>query len=164
MLYFSYVDGKPRVSLERASATTLKPQVRSTPLDGAIRAIPYDVLMKFVGRPTLLEKDQVKKAPYVVGIRDRHIVGSTANEVYARGLDKPAAGSRYNVVHVGEELRDPDDGDLLGYVGALRRRWFGHPGDRRRGARQGLDFRHETRGRPRAHRRRRNGPRDPAGR
>ena len=116
-LYFSYVDGKPRVSLERASATTLKPQVRSTPLDGAIRAIPYDVLMKFVGRPTLLEKDQIKKAPYVVGIRDRHIVGSTANEVYARGLDKPAAGSRYNVVHVGEELRDPDDGDLLGYVG-----------------------------------------------
>jgi hypothetical protein len=117
VLYFSYVDGKPRVSLERASATTLTPQVRSSSLDGAIRTVPYDVLMKFVGRPSLLEKDQVKNAPYVVGMRDRHIVGSTANEIYARGLQKPPAGSHYNVVHVGDELRDPDDGDLLGYLG-----------------------------------------------
>ncbi len=50
-------------------------------------------------------------------MRDRHIVGSTANEVYGRGLENPATGSRYNIVHVGEELRDPDDGDLLGYIG-----------------------------------------------
>jgi len=52
-----------------------------------------------------------------VGMRDRHIVGSTANEIYGRGLQKPEAGSHYTVVHVGDELRDPDDGDLLGYVG-----------------------------------------------
>ena len=50
-------------------------------------------------------------------MRDRHIVGSTANEVYSRGLDNPAAGMRYNIINVGEELRDPDDGDLLGYIG-----------------------------------------------
>ena len=91
--------------------------MRSTRSDGAIRAIPYDLLMNFVGRPSLLEKDEVKKAPYVVGMRDRHIVGSTTNEMYGRGLKKPAAGSHYNVIHVGEELRDPDDGDLLGYIG-----------------------------------------------
>jgi hypothetical protein len=117
VLYFSYVDGKPRVSLERASATSLTPQIRSTPLDDAIRTIPYNVLMDFVGRPSLLEKDQVKKAPYVVGMRDRHIVGSSQNEIYGKELKNPATGSRYNIVHVGEELRDPDDGDLLGYTG-----------------------------------------------
>jgi hypothetical protein len=50
-------------------------------------------------------------------MRDRHIVGSSANEVYARGLEDPAAGTRYNIMAVGEELRDPDDGDLLGYIG-----------------------------------------------
>jgi hypothetical protein len=117
VLYFSYVDGKPRVSLERASATSLTPQMRSTPLDDAVRTIPYNVLMDFVGRPSLLEKDQVKKAPYVVGMRDRHIVGSSQNEIYAQELKDPATGSRYNIVHVGQELRDPDDGDLLGYMG-----------------------------------------------
>ena len=117
VLYFSYVDGKPRVSLERTDTARLSPEVRSSPLDGAIRAIPYDVLMNFAGRPSLLEKDQVKQAPYVVGMRDRHIVGTELNEVYGRGLVKPAPGSRYSVINVGEELRDPDDGDLLGYMG-----------------------------------------------
>jgi hypothetical protein len=117
VLYFSYVDGKPRVSLERSSAVQLSPQVRSSPLDGAIRAIPYNLLMDFAGRPQLLEKSQIRKAPYVVGMRDRHIVGTELNEVYARGLASPAAGARFNIVNVGDELRDPDDGDLLGYIG-----------------------------------------------
>jgi hypothetical protein len=116
VLYFSYVDGKPRVSLERGTAVTLSPRVRSEPLDGAIRAIPYEVLMNFVGRPGLLTRDEIRQAPYVVGMRDRHIVGSSENEIYGRGLDNPAPGSRFNVINVGEAVRDPDDGDLLGYM------------------------------------------------
>ena len=119
VLNLVYVDGKPRITLEQAGPVRLSPQVRSEPLSGAIRAIPYDLLMDFVGRPSLLDKDQIKKSPYVVGMRDRHIVGSTANEIYGKGLDDPAAGARFNVVHIGDELRDPDDGDLLGYIGHL---------------------------------------------
>ena len=116
VLNLVYVDGKPRITLERAGEMRLSPQVRSEPLSGAIRTIPYDLLMDFVGRPGLLTKDQVKHAPYVVGMRDRHIVGSDHNEVYGRGLDKPTPGSRYSIMHVGDELRDPDDGDVLGYI------------------------------------------------
>jgi len=117
VLYFSYVDGKPRVSLESAGTTRLSPEMRTSDLGDAIRAIPYDLLMDFVGRPGLLSKDDVIYTPYIVGMRDRHIVGSTTNEVYARGLNDPAAGTRYNIMNVGAELRDPDDGDLLGYIG-----------------------------------------------
>ncbi len=117
VLYFSYVDGKPRVSLDPVSAMRLSPEVRTSDLDGAIRAIPYDLLMDFVSRPSLLDRDQVRNAPYIVGMRNRHIVGSTATEVYSRGLDNPAAGMRFNIINVGEEMRDPDDGDLLGYIG-----------------------------------------------
>jgi hypothetical protein len=117
VLNLVYVDGKPRITIGTAGAERLSPKVRSEPLAGAIRAIPYDLLMDFVGRPSLLTRDQARKAPYVVGMRDRHIVGSDQNEVYGRGLDNPAAGTRYTVVNVGEELRDPDDGDLLGYIG-----------------------------------------------
>ena len=116
-LYLTYVDGQPRVTLGQAGATRLSPEVRSQPLASAIRAIPYDLLMDFVGRPQLLDTKQVKEAPYVVGMRDRHLVGSTENEIYAKGLGKPAPGTRYTVVHVGDELRDPDDGDELGYMG-----------------------------------------------
>ena len=117
VLHLVYVDGQPRVTLESAGTTRLSPQVRTEPLTGAIRAIPYDVLMDFVGRPQLLDRDQVRDAPHVVGMRNRHIVGATENELYARDLGNPPAGTRYTVVHVGEELRDPDDGDRLGYIG-----------------------------------------------
>ncbi len=117
VLRLTYVDGKPRVTLEQAGTVRLSPEVRSQPLKDAIRAIPYDLLMDFVGRPTLLDSDQVRSAPYVVGMRNQHMLGSTANEIYASGLGQPAAGSRYNVVNVGDELRDPDDGALLGYMG-----------------------------------------------
>lgn len=117
VLNLVYVDGKPRITVGTAGTERLSPQVRSEPLTGAIRTIPYDLLMDFVGRPALLTRDQVRQAPYVVGMRDRHIVGSDQNEVYGRGLDNPAAGTRYTIVNVGDELRDPDDGDLLGYIG-----------------------------------------------
>jgi len=101
----------------RAGDVRLSPQVRSQPLTDAVRAIPYDLLMTFVGRPAVLTKDEVKDQPYVIGIRDRHIVGSDQNEVYGRGLGQPTIGSRYSIIAVGEKLEDPDDGDLLGYIG-----------------------------------------------
>jgi LysM domain len=117
VLHLVYVDGKPRITVGTAGEVRLSPQVRMDPLAQAIRTIPYDVLMNFVQRPSLLTERQVDKAPYVVGFRSRHLVGSTANELYVKGLDNPPAGTEYTIVHVGNELRDPDDGDLLGYVG-----------------------------------------------
>jgi len=117
VLNLVWVDGKPRVTLGTEGTVRLSPQVRTEPLTGAIRAIPYELLMTFVGRPSLIERSEIKKVPYVVGMRDRHIVGSTTNEVYASGLGEPPVGTRYSVVNIGDELRDPDDGDLLGYIG-----------------------------------------------
>ena len=117
VLQLVYIDGKPRVMVGRAGDVRLSPQVRSQPLTDAVRAIPYNLLMNFVGRPSFLTREEAKDAPYVIGIRDLHIVGSTENEVYGLGLDQPPVGSRYSIIAVGEELHDPDDGDLLGYIG-----------------------------------------------
>ena len=117
VLNLVYVDGKPRLTLERGETVRLSPQVRSEPLSSAIRAIPYDLLMDFAGRPQLLDRETARQAPHVVGMRDRHIVGSDQNEIYARGVGEVPVGSRFTIISVGNELRDPDDGDLLGYMG-----------------------------------------------
>jgi len=117
VLRLVYVDGKPRITVETGSDVRLSPEVRTDPLAQAIRTVPYDILMNFVQRPGLLTAKQVKKAPYVVGFRGRHIVGSSTNEIYVKGLENPPAGTEYTIIHPGVELRDPDDGDLLGYVG-----------------------------------------------
>ena len=116
-LYLTYVDGKPRITVDKPGDVRLSPRVRSEPLGDAVRTIPYDLLMTFVGRPQLLDVADLRNRPYVVGMRDRHIIGSDTNEVYAENLGRPAAGTRFTIVHPGEELRDPDDGALLGYLG-----------------------------------------------
>jgi len=120
-----YVDGKPRLTIADRGETVesgmggkrLSPTVRREPLSRAITSIPYDLIASFTGRPTLLDKEQVKKAPYVVAMRDDHILAGAGSEVYARGIGGAALETRYSIVHVDGELRDPDNNDLLGYSG-----------------------------------------------
>jgi LysM domain-containing protein len=125
VLKLVYIDGQPRVTLgdrggeatESGGGKRLSPQVRREPLSQAVTAIPYDVIAGFMGRPTLLDGDQVKSAPYVVALRDGHVIGATGNEIYAKGIGSAAADARYSVIHVEEKLYDPDTRDLLGYSG-----------------------------------------------
>ena len=125
VLKLVYIDGQPRVTLgERGGEATeggggkrLSPQVRREPLSQAITAIPYDVIAGFMGRPTLLDNDQVKNAPYIVAMRDDHVIAGAGNEIYASGIGSAAADARYTVIHVDEKLYDPENGDLLGYSG-----------------------------------------------
>jgi len=125
VLKLVYVDGQPRVTLgdrggegaESGGGKRLSPQVRREPLSEAITAIPYDVIAGFMGRPTLLDGEQVKSAPYVVALRDGHVIGATGNEIYAKGIGSAAADTRYSIIHVEEKLYDPETRDLLGYSG-----------------------------------------------
>ena len=117
-----YIDGKPRImlqpGLERGNAARVLPRVRSQPLEAAVTSIPYETVAAFMSKPSVLEKDQIKHAPYVLGTRDLHVVMANGDTVYARGFSAPVElGSHYNLVRVGEALRDPDDNRLLGYNG-----------------------------------------------
>jgi hypothetical protein len=94
----------------------LDPRLRSNPIDGAIPTIPYTTIAAFLSRPSILTPDQVKHAPYVLAFRDDHEVAGSNNEVYIKNLNGPDR-ARYSVVHVGEPLRDPDDGTVVGYEG-----------------------------------------------
>lgn len=121
-LTLTYVDGAPQLSVSQraegvSGSTKLSPQVRSEPLSHAITAIPYDVIASFMGRPTILDRDQVRTAPYLVAMRGEHLIGGAGNEVYASGLKDASPESRYSIVHVGAPVRDPDNNNVLGYNG-----------------------------------------------
>ncbi len=122
VLKLVYIDGQPRLTIAERGETSggtkrLSPQVRREPLSEAITAIPYDIVASFMGRPTLLDKDQVRSAPYLVAMRDDHIIGGAGNEVYARRLGNAAEEDRFSIIHVEEPIRDPENNDLLGYTG-----------------------------------------------
>jgi LysM repeat protein len=117
-----YVDGRPRLvlqpGLQRGNGARVEPRVRSQPLEAAVTTIPYETIAAFMSKPSVLEKEQIKAAPYVLSTRDSHIVMSEGNTVYAVGFKTPAeVGTHYNLVRVGEPLRDPDDNRILGYNG-----------------------------------------------
>lgn len=113
-----YIDGQPQIVLQRGDGIRVEPTVRSEPLDSAITTIPYATVAAFMSKPTVLDRDQMKAAPYVLATRDLHVVMSEGDTVYARGFTSPAElGSHYNIVRVGDPLIDPDDKRFLGYDG-----------------------------------------------
>jgi LysM repeat protein len=113
-----YIDGQPQIVLQRGDGVRVEPRVRSEPIDSAITTIPYATVAAFMSKPTVLDRDQIKTAPYVLATRDLHVVMSEGDTVYARGFTSPAElGSHYNVVRVGDALIDPDDNRVLGYDG-----------------------------------------------
>jgi len=110
-------DGQPQgVRLVEGGAARLDLRLRSSPLEAAITTIPYTAISAFLSRPTVVTKDQLKAAPYVLAFREEHVVGGSGHEIYVSDL-KAAENERFTVVHVGDELRDPDDGKVLGYEG-----------------------------------------------
>ncbi len=116
-LALTWVDGRPQVTLASGGPVRLSPRVRANPLSDAIHAIPYDRIAAFMSRPTVLSRDQVEGAPYVARARDDRLISSVGNDVYVRRLSDGAIGNRYSIYHVGDELKDPEDGDVLGYQG-----------------------------------------------
>ncbi|HEV7633579.1 MAG TPA: LysM peptidoglycan-binding domain-containing protein [Steroidobacteraceae bacterium] len=109
-------DGRPQIRLERGGAARVQPLVRSSPIDGAIATIPFAAISAFLGRPSVISKAELRSAPKVVALRDRHVVGGAGHEIYVRGLGDAAPG-RYNVMRLGDPLKDPATGKLLGYMG-----------------------------------------------
>ena len=127
ILRLVWVDGKPRIMLERdmvAADMRLSPQVRYESLDEAIPTIPYDAIAAFLSKPTVLDKRTIRNSPYILDIRESHLVAGSGFHVYVRGADNAPAGTRFRVYHVGVPLYDPDTGRLLGneglYVGEGR--------------------------------------------
>jgi hypothetical protein len=110
-------DGRPQIVLTQGgSGARMDPRLRTDPIDGAIPTIPYQAIAAFLSRPSLLTPEQVKDAPYVLAFRDEHEIAGTSNELYIRHLSA-TSNSRYSIVHVGDPLRDPDDGKVVGYEG-----------------------------------------------
>ena len=116
-LALTWVDGRPQVTLAAGGPVRLSPRVRTNPLSEAIHSLPYERIAVFMQRPAVLTADQVDGSPYVAAGRDERLASAVGNDVYVRRLTEGTVGTHYMIYHVGDELRDPDNGDVLGYQG-----------------------------------------------
>jgi hypothetical protein len=111
------IDGQQRIANIRGSTYRLSPTARVTPLAESITSIPYERIAAFLSKGLVLEKNQVDQLPYILATRGDHLMASAGNDIYIRGGQPSPNGTRFSIVHVGDELRDPDDNDLIGYHG-----------------------------------------------
>lgn len=113
-----FIDGQPKIVLQRGDSLKVSPRVRSEPFEQAVTTIPYETVAAFMSKPSVLDQEQIKHAPYVLATRDLHVVMSEGDTLYARGFNNSVElGGHYNIVRVGDALRDPDDDRILGYDG-----------------------------------------------
>ena len=116
VLVLVYIDGKPQIRLERDEGR-LSPSIRSENLDEAITAIPLETIASFLSKGTVLERGEADGLPYIVAMKEGHLIGGAGLDVYVRGEEIGEVGRGYSVIHIGESLIDPDDNSVVGYEG-----------------------------------------------
>ena len=118
-----YIDGKPRLTLERSDVVKLSPKIRSSLNDGAITAIPLDAIANFLTRSRVIEPDALETAPYVLAGEEKRLIMGANDELFARG-DFSDGTQAYGIYRPGETYVDPLTKEVLGLqalsIGALR--------------------------------------------
>ncbi len=114
-----YINGQARITNVRASAYRMSPQARVSPLSEAAKSIRFEDVSAFLSSGVVLEKNQADALPYLLDTRGDHLMASAGNEIYVRGITNDMPSARYNLVHIGDALVDPDDNRLIGYHGIM---------------------------------------------
>jgi|AVFP01.1.fsa_nt_gi hypothetical protein len=114
-------DGRPRIRTARGGGgmrtVKLSPRIRVTELDRAIPAIPINTVAPFLSRPIVTAARKIDQAPYVVGFPERRILAGTGGLFFVRSI-LTADNDLYDVLRPGQEYKDPDTDEVLGYEAA----------------------------------------------
>ena len=135
LIRLEYVDGQPRLSLERRGGAPyrvspgstgrvgadgrLQPRIRATPLASAIPAISLDAIEGFLVHNRVVNPVVLDQAPYVLEGDDERLVLGASDRLFVRGVLPDSAS--YNFVRRGPLYIDPDTEEVLGqeatYIG-----------------------------------------------
>ncbi|GAB5412559.1 MAG: LysM peptidoglycan-binding domain-containing protein [Congregibacter sp.] len=113
-IYLSYVDGRPRLSLQRGRDVKLSPNMRVEPLDLAIPVIPLDEIGAFLLRHRILGADDLAQSAYVVAGGQTHLITANGDVIFGRGYF-PEGERAYGIYRSGDIYRDPITLEILGY-------------------------------------------------
>lgn len=111
-----HIDGKQRLTLQRAvggRTFKLSPKVRELTAEEAIETIPLEKVNSFLSRSRVVDKKELKGAPYVVSGGDEHLVVGAGDRLYARG-EFSSKATVYGVYRPGDKYIDPVTGEELG--------------------------------------------------
>ena len=161
MLSLTYINGKPTLEVKRevvveqipgassdekvvrtdtGKATNdgrkvvrLSPVIHRSDREISIPSIPSDAIKQFLNNPRVITKNELDDSPYIVASDDARLILASEDRIYVRDihskLDRDKV--RYSVYRRGDEFRDPETEDVLGfeiiYVGEARIDLYGDP-------------------------------------
>lgn len=142
-IYFSIVDGQPRLSFSPTEAASvspsakpcvlseediksgrsnfalspegkLQPCIRESVTEKAIQLIPAEAIQKYLSLPRVLGQNELNAAPYIVDLAGEHLIAGNGDKVYARAIIQPKSLT-YSVYREGDTLRNPTTQEILGF-------------------------------------------------
>jgi len=88
VISLTYVDGKPRLAVERGRETVkLSPRIRTEPHREAIDTIPLDAVRPFLQEMRIVNPGDRDKLAYVVAQPNERLIAGEGDEIYVRRLD-----------------------------------------------------------------------------
>jgi LysM domain-containing protein len=114
VLYFSYVDGKPRLTLGQSRNVRLSPTIRESSGKEAIALIPADAIAQFLTSPKVVNDKDLALSPYVIDFAGEHLIAGAGDRIYVRAINNPESLS-YTIYRQGQPYLRPVTGELLGY-------------------------------------------------
>jgi len=122
IITLTWVGGEPRLEVARPgvdeglTVERIEPGIREVPLDQAIPTIPADAIRQFLNRPSVLPREELDAAPYIVGNYEGRLISAEGDDVFVRGFPEGGPQARqYNILRPGDPLTDPQTGEVLGY-------------------------------------------------
>ena len=124
-----YVDGQPKLGINRSPPTNqaqanqdsrlvkLSPQVKATPIDGAIPVVPIEDIQQLLRNLKVLDKAVIDKAPYIVHGHENRVMTSYGDLAYARGLNRAKHGQLFQIYRLGNPVKDPETGRIIAHEG-----------------------------------------------
>ncbi len=114
--------GASRWSGFELQVSKLSPQMRGKPLAAAIPTIPAKAIDPFLLRPLIVEPQDVRSAPIIMGTTDQRVSVSAGDQAFVMGLDQqPKQSSHWQLYRRGRSFTDPDTKAFLGneavYIG-----------------------------------------------
>ena len=108
-----YVNGVPRLVVDRNQIIKLSPTARPQPLAGAIPTLPLSVIGPYLSGNQMVAAGELDASPYVLAQRDGKILSTDNDVAYARG-EAVYGLEHYGLYRKGRTFIDEATGDVLG--------------------------------------------------
>jgi len=109
------VEGQPG-GQQAIETVRLSPKVRVEQIGPRpVPSIPPSVIEPFLAKPLVVGADELDSAARIVATQENRVALGMGNTAYVEGVSK-TQGVSWQIFRRGDPLRDPDSGDVLGYV------------------------------------------------